>query len=256
MSALDIFNYEGQQVRTVIIDGEPWFVAADVAAILELGNPRSSLALLDNDEKGVHTVDTLGGPQSMNTVNEPGLFGLILRSRKPEARAFKRWVTHDVLPTIRKTGRYGSDVGMLAALPSSQLLQLAAEAARRAEEAEEQNRALTPRAEAWDELASAEGDYSVADAANILKRAGVNTGPQRLFDTLGEIRWTYRGEGRRWRPYATALESGYLTERAMPPRMNSEGELVPTPPQVRVTARGLERLRVRLGSLNELERVS
>lgn len=106
---------------------------------------------------------------------------------------------------------------------------------------------LTPRAEAWDDLASAEGDYAVADAANILKRAGVNTGPQRLFDTLGELGWIYRGEARRWRPYATALDAGYLTERAMPPRLNGDGELVPTAPQVRVTARGLERLRTRLG---------
>lgn len=106
---------------------------------------------------------------------------------------------------------------------------------------------LTPRAEAWDDLASAEGDYAVADAANILKRAGINTGPQRLFDTLGEICWIYRGEARRWRPYAAALDAGYLTERAMPPRLNGEGELVPTAPQVRVTARGLERLRTRLG---------
>lgn len=105
---------------------------------------------------------------------------------------------------------------------------------------------LSPRAEAWDELASAEGDYAVADAASILKRAGINTGPQRLFDTLGEIGWTYRGEERRWRPYARALDAGYLTERAMPPRVK-DGELVPVAPQVRVTVRGLDRLRVRLG---------
>lgn len=106
-----------------------------------------------------------------------------------------------------------------------------------------------PKADAWDELASAEGDYAVADAAAILVRAGVETGPQRLFEALAFIRWIYRGEGKRWRPYASALDAGYLTERAMPPRLNSEGELVPTAPQVRVTARGLERLRVRLGSL-------
>ncbi|MGN7977397.1 phage antirepressor KilAC domain-containing protein [Microbacterium sp. 22195] len=105
---------------------------------------------------------------------------------------------------------------------------------------------LTPRAEAWDDLASAEGDYAVADAANILKRAGISTGPQRLFDTLGELGWIYRGEERRWRPYARALDAGYLTERAMPPRVK-DGELLPVAPQVRVTARGLERLRVRLG---------
>lgn len=108
---------------------------------------------------------------------------------------------------------------------------------------------LAPRAGAWDDLASAEGDYAVSDAANILKRAGVDTGPQRLFDALNAIRWVYRGEGRRWRPYASALDAGYLTERAMPPRLNGDGDLVPTAPQVRVTARGLERLRVRLGSL-------
>lgn len=106
---------------------------------------------------------------------------------------------------------------------------------------------LTPSAEAWNELASAEGDYAVADAANILKRGGIDTGPQRLFESLGEIQWIYRGEAKRWRPYATALDAGYLTERAMPPRLNGDGELVPTAPQVRVTARGLERLRVRLG---------
>ncbi|RKN69629.1 hypothetical protein D7252_13740 [Microbacterium sp. CGR2] len=110
-----------------------------------------------------------------------------------------------------------------------------------------------PKADAWDELASAEGDYAVADAANILKRAGVDTGPQRLFEALAFIRWIYRGEGKRWRPYASALDAGYLTERAMPPRLNSDGVLVPTAPQVRVTARGLERLRVRLGKLVALD---
>lgn len=108
---------------------------------------------------------------------------------------------------------------------------------------------LASSAEAWDELASAEGDYAVADAAAMLKRGGVDTGPQRLFEAMGEIRWIYRGEGRRWRPYATALDAGYLTERAMPPRLNGDGVLVPTAPQVRVTVRGLERLRVRLGSV-------
>ena len=105
---------------------------------------------------------------------------------------------------------------------------------------------LTPRAEAWDDLASAEGDYAVADAAAMLNRAGITTGPQRLFETLGEIGWIYRGEAKRWRPYARALDAGYLTERAMPPRVK-DGELVPVAPQVRVTARGLERLRDRLG---------
>lgn len=107
-AALAPFAFAGQQVRVVTDEhGEPWFVASDVAAILDLGNARSSLALLDEDEKGVHTVDTLGGPQQTTTVNESGLYSLVLRSRKPEAKAFKRWITREVLPAIRKTGGYG-----------------------------------------------------------------------------------------------------------------------------------------------------
>lgn len=105
MDKLKIFEKEEfGKVRVVGHDGDPWFVAKDVCECLELGNPRSSIALLDEDEKGVHSVDTPGGKQEMTIVSEPGLYSLILRSRKPEAKAFKRWVTHDILPSIRKTG--------------------------------------------------------------------------------------------------------------------------------------------------------
>ncbi|MDE7064309.1 MAG: Bro-N domain-containing protein [Desulfovibrionaceae bacterium] len=93
-------------LRVVMMDGAPWFVANDACKILEMGNPRSSLALLDDDEKGVHTVDTPGGTQRMIIVSEPDLYSLILRSRKPEAKTFKRWVTHDILPSIRHHGAY------------------------------------------------------------------------------------------------------------------------------------------------------
>ena len=94
-------------VRVVMKDGEPWFVAKDVCDCLELGNPYTSLALLDEDEKGLHTVETPGGAQEMSIISEAGMYSLILRSRKPEARDFKRWVTHDILPSIRRTGQYG-----------------------------------------------------------------------------------------------------------------------------------------------------
>lgn len=87
-----------------MLEGEPWFVAADVCRALGLGNSRQTLSYLDDDEKGVITSDTLGGKQEMSTINEPGLYSLILRSRKPEAKAFKRWITHEVIPAIRKTG--------------------------------------------------------------------------------------------------------------------------------------------------------
>ena len=87
-------------------NGNPWFVAVDVCAALGVGNSRQALSYLDDDEKGVITNDTLGGKQEMATVNEPGLYSLILRSRKPEAKKFKRWITHEVIPSIRKTGQY------------------------------------------------------------------------------------------------------------------------------------------------------
>lgn len=100
------FNFMGTDVRVVMKDDEPWFAASDVSGILGLSNPRSSLALLDDDEKGVHTVDTLGGRQEMTIISEAGMYTLALRSRKPQAKPFRRWVTHEVLPAINRTGAY------------------------------------------------------------------------------------------------------------------------------------------------------
>lgn len=104
----EFFNHAlGCTLRaTVDDDGAYWFVAKDVAEALGYGNIRSTLSLLDTDEKGVHTVDTLGGTQTMTTVSESGLYSLILRSRKPEAKPFRRWVTSEVLPSLRKRGKY------------------------------------------------------------------------------------------------------------------------------------------------------
>lgn len=100
------FPETNQTVRSLIVNDDPWWVARDVADILGLSNVHSSLALLDEDEKGVHSVETPGGVQELAIVNEPGLYSLMLRSRKPQAKAFKRWITHEVIPAIRKTGRY------------------------------------------------------------------------------------------------------------------------------------------------------
>lgn len=109
MGELVSFNYQQSAVRVVMRDGEPWFVAKDVCDVLGYSNSRMALERLDDDEKGVSTIYTHGGPQEMSVVNEPGLYSLILTSRKPEARQFKRWVTHEVLPSIRKTGKYESE---------------------------------------------------------------------------------------------------------------------------------------------------
>ena len=95
-------------MRSIVKDGQTWFVAADVCAVLEHPNPRQAISRLDDDEKGILDVDTLGGAQAMNVVIESGVYNLIFTSRKPQAKAFRRWVTNEVLPSIRKTGDYQS----------------------------------------------------------------------------------------------------------------------------------------------------
>jgi prophage antirepressor-like protein len=100
------FPFATQQLRVVMRNGEPWFVAADVCAALTIGNNRDALARLDDDERDVGSIDTPSGTQQMGIVNESGLYSLILGSRKPEAKRFKKWVTSEVLPAIRKTGTY------------------------------------------------------------------------------------------------------------------------------------------------------
>ena len=99
-------NEKFGKIRTLTLDGEPWFVAADVCKSLELGNPSMTVERLDADEKGISSIDTLGGKQRVAIINEPGLYSVILCSRKPEAKAFKRWITHEVIPSIRKHRAY------------------------------------------------------------------------------------------------------------------------------------------------------
>ena len=107
MNEITVFqNEEFGDIRTVMLEGEPWFVAVDVCRALDIRNNRDALNRLDDDEKGVSLIDTPGGQQELTIINEPGLYSLVLGSRKPEAKAFKHWITHDVIPAIRKTGSY------------------------------------------------------------------------------------------------------------------------------------------------------
>ena len=105
-NALQVFSYKEKEVRTTSIDGEVWFVAKDVCDILELSDVSMTTRTLDEDEKGTSKICTPGGIQDMTVVNEAGLYSIILRSNKPEAKAFSRWVRHEVLPSIRKTGSF------------------------------------------------------------------------------------------------------------------------------------------------------
>ena len=246
-TSVAIFSYIGQDVRVVMIDDVSHWVATDVAAALGLVNGRDAVSRLD--EAGVGTTDIRSGGQMrrVTVINEGGLYELIFQSRRPEAREFRRWVTQVVLPELRQKGTY-SVAPAGRALPqdfASALREFAAEV-----EAHEETKAAlevaAPRAEAWNAIASAEGDYSVGDAAKILARAGIATGPTRLFRQLAEIKWTYRGADGRPRAYADRVEKGYLSEKPSFHYHPGTGERVVDPPQVRVTVKGIDRLRQRL----------
>ena len=106
-NSLQLFQNTDWKVRVVMRDGEPWFVAKDVCECLDLGNPSQAIARLEDDERWLISNEALRANGETAVVSEPGLYSLVLGSRKPEAKAFKRWVTHEVLPSIRKTGGYG-----------------------------------------------------------------------------------------------------------------------------------------------------
>ncbi len=189
-----VFSYQNQQVRTILIDGEPWFVAKDVCEVLEHTNSRMALERLDEDEKGVSSIYTPGGIQQMAIVNEPGLYSLILGSRKPEARAFKRWITHEVIPSIRKTGAYV----VPKTLPEA--LRLAAELAEKIE----QQKPLVSFAET---CAASKDSVLIRELAKIASKNGIIIGEKRLYQRLRTwgLIFPYSTE-----PYQEYVDRGYF----------------------------------------------
>jgi phage antirepressor YoqD-like protein len=186
-------------------------------------------------------VRTPGGEQALAVISEAGLYVAVLGSQVEGARAFKRWVTHEVLPAIRRTGMYA------VAETTEQIMARGLVAAQQMlETAQTQVAELTPRAEAWDRLASATGDYEVGDAAKILARAGIETGRGRLFGSLADLGWIYRSPNGSWKARQTCVDAGYLAEKPQSHYHPGNGDLVIDPPQVRVTVKGIEKLRQRL----------
>ncbi|KGE18481.1 phage antirepressor KilAC domain-containing protein [Paenibacillus wynnii] len=182
MKQLQVFNFSGNEVRVVIHDGQSWWIAKDVCLAIDVDQTQTRR--LDEDEKGLRLIQTLGGEQELLAVNEAGLYSLILGSRKPEAKPFKRWITHEVLPAIRKNGMYATD----DLLDNPDLLIQAAtklkeeRAARRAlEEKIEEDRPKVVFAEA---LEVSRDSVLIADLAKLLKQNGINIGEIRLFKEL------------------------------------------------------------------------
>ncbi|UOW93715.1 antirepressor [Gordonia phage Wrigley] len=166
-SAVVPFAYGDTQVRTVVVDGEPWFVAADVARILGYRMASDMTRRLDADDRGTRPVRTPSGEQDMTTINEPGLYQAVLGSQTAGARDFKRWVTHTVLPEIRRTGSYGA----APALPMSEdeiVLHALQIQNRKIEVLNAKVAADAPKVEAFDELMESDGTYSMNATAKVL----------------------------------------------------------------------------------------
>ena len=191
MNDLQLFNNpEFGAVRAVEVDGEPWFVGKDVAQALGYSNPRKALAdHVDAEDKGVTKCDTPGGEQDITTINESGLYSLVLSSKLPGAKKFKRWVTAEVLPTIRKTGGYQ----LPKDYPSA--LRALADTAEKLLAAETENEANRPKVLFADAVSTAKTSILVGELAKLLKQNGVDIGQNRLFGWLRENGFLIRRNG-------------------------------------------------------------
>lgn len=207
MNELQIFkNNQFGNVRIVMKGQEPWFVAKDICECLAISKHRDAISRLDSDERESLKVDTLGGKQEMATVNEYGLYSLVLSSRKPEAKEFKRWITHDVIPQIRKTGQYVADIPRT--LPDALRAY--------ANEVEEHNKAKAlieeqkPKVLFADSVAASHTSILVGDLAKLLHQNGVkDMGQKRLFNWLRENGYLIKRKGSDYNsPTQKAMEMG------------------------------------------------
>lgn len=237
MNAIVPFSFESSPVRVVNRDGQPWFVAADVCASLDIANHRDALGRLDPDERASVVVDTPGGMQSVAAINESGVYKLALRSRKAAAKRFTKWLTSDVLPSIRRTGHYGAPAAPIDLTDRTQLQALLHQLTTIALDADTKVAALEPQADALARLAQADGSLCITDAAKAL---GVP--PRRLFSWLEANHWTYRrGDGGHWVAYQAKIDAGVLEHKGTTIRRRAgmPDKLVE---QVIVTPKGLTRL--------------
>ena len=244
------FDFKGASLRTLTDKaGEPWFVAKDVCDILGHSNVSMALDRLDDDERSKFN---LGRQGETNIVNEAGLYVLVLGSRKPEAHEFKRWVTHEVLPQIRRTGGYiptteaDDDITILAKAVmigqrtmEEQKQRIAAQQSRIDE--------LQPKASAWDNFVDIPDALSVRDSAKLLSNLGRPVGQTELFEWLDRHDWIFR-ENKHWSARQSRINAGHLM--MVPSKSHGthkDGTPFAFPPTVKVTRKGLALIARRFG---------
>lgn len=210
---LQIFtNSEFGSVRTLIRNNEPFFVASDICKSLNIGNSSDALSRLDDDEKGVASIDTPGGEQVMAIVSESGLYSLVLGSRKPEAKSFKRWITHEVIPSIRKHGAYMTPdtIDNIINNPDFGIKLLNA-----LKEEREKTRLLSAKIEAdkpktifADAVSTSHTSILIGDLAKLIRQNGYEIGQNRLFDWMRQNGYLIKNGSSRNMPTQRYVEQG------------------------------------------------
>lgn len=248
------FDFKGAALRTLTDEtGEPWFVLKDCMSILDLGNPTETVKMFDEDEfSTTEVIDSIGRRQQAYIISEPGLYRLVMRSRKPEAKEFQRWVTHEVLPQIRRTGGYiptsdaDDDMTILAKAVmigqrtmEEQKQRIAAQQSRIDE--------LQPKASAWDNFVDIPDALSVRDSAKLLSNLGRPVGQTELFEWLDRHDWIFR-ENKHWSARQSRINAGHLM--MVPSKSHGthkDGTPFAFPPTVKVTRKGLALIARRFG---------
>ena len=193
MNEVQLFNFESHEVRSLLLNNEPWFVGKDVAEALGYSKARNAIAthIDSEDKKDAPIQGTLGGVQEMTVINESGLYSLVLSSKLPSAKKFKRWVTSEVLPALRKTGQYqvkelsGSELMAKALIEAQSVL-----AAK-----DKQIEQMKPKVVFADAVATSHTSILVGELAKILKQNGIDMGQKRLFAWLREKGYLIKRQG-------------------------------------------------------------
>ena len=247
------FEFEGNKVRAFADGDEVMFVASDIAKILGYRDAEKLTRTLDDEEKGTRPIGTHGGTQTMTVISEPGLYKTILQRQtgrmevevtRAFVKRFQRWVTHEVLPQIRRTGGYipTSDVDSDADIMAKAVL-VAQKTIRRKNEQiiEQQSRIdeLKPKAVAWDNFVDIPGVLTVSEGAKLLSNIGKPIGQKKLFEWLEREGWIFRRSGH-WEAMQKRIDMGHLV--MVPPKTHgthSDGTTFSFAPTVKITRRGL-----------------
>ena len=240
------FDFKGAALRTLTDEaGEPWFVLKDCMSILDLGNPTETVKMFDKDEfSTTEVIDSIGRRQQTYIISEPGLYRLVMKSRKPEAKEFQRWVTHEVLPQIRRTGGYipttDADDDMTILAKAVMIGQRTMEAQKR-KIAAQQTRIdeLQPKASMWDNFVDIPDVLSVGNSAKLLSNLGRPIGRKTLFSWLERNGWVFRENGH-WIARQNRIDAGHLV--MVPPKSHGthrDGTTFSFAPTVKITRKGL-----------------